>query len=218
MSTKDVIETYTTGDWIRTYSGRRFYPLAPRPQDVCIEDIAHALSMLCRYTGHVQRFYSVAEHSAYVCTSMADRLKAAGMSGRPGNSNLLRWALLHDAAEAYVGDMTRPLKHQAEMTLFREVESRVQTAITTHFGLVGQEPALVREIDKQIIGSEVRQLKFGERIATIDVLPDMLPELRKVKMGIAPEQAEQLFIGLWHAIELGDELNETLDTREPARA
>lgn len=50
------------GDWILTFTGRRFYPLDPRPEDVCLEDIAHALSLICRYNGHSRFFYSVAEH------------------------------------------------------------------------------------------------------------------------------------------------------------
>lgn len=50
------------GDWMQTYTGRRFYPLDPRPDEIDPEDIAHALSLLCRYGGHVDRFYSVAEH------------------------------------------------------------------------------------------------------------------------------------------------------------
>ena len=54
------------GDWMQTHSGLRFYPLDPRPEDIRIEDIAHALPMICRFNGHCSRFYSVAEHSLNV--------------------------------------------------------------------------------------------------------------------------------------------------------
>ncbi len=190
-----------TGDWIRTFTGKRFFVLNPRPEDVCIEDIAHALSMLCRYTGHVQRFYSVAEHSLYVTGEVAARLHAAGRAGNVENQNILRWALLHDASEAYTGDLTRPLKHQAELTLFREVEARIMLAIRTQFGLIGEEPALVREVDREIIGSEARQLKFGEGLATVDPLPPMFPGLRAGKMGVGPAEAEEQFLIMWRHLE-----------------
>jgi hypothetical protein len=84
------------GDWIQTYSGRQFWPLDPRVEDVHLEDIAHALSNVCRYTGHVREFYSVAEHSVHVSWSC-----------EPEDA---LWGLLHDASEAYLADMARPVK------------------------------------------------------------------------------------------------------------
>src|SRR5690242_11754504 len=84
------------GDWMQTYTGRRFWPLDPRVDDIDIGDIAHHLSLVCRFAGACREFYSVAQHCvgvSYVCDPK-DAL----------------WGLLHDAAEAYVGDMVRPLK------------------------------------------------------------------------------------------------------------
>src|SRR5438128_12538670 len=83
------------GDWMQTYTGRAFYPLDPRLDDICIEDIAHALSMLCRYGGQCQEFYSVAEHSVLMSYAV--------------NPQHALWALLHDATESYMGDLIRPL-------------------------------------------------------------------------------------------------------------
>ncbi len=83
-------------DWIQTYTCKKLYPLSPRMEDICIEDIAHSLSMLCRFTGHCKRFYSVAEHSilvSYFCDP-ADR----------------RHALLHDGSEYGLTDLPTPLK------------------------------------------------------------------------------------------------------------
>jgi uncharacterized protein len=88
--------TQRQGDWIQTYMGVQFWPLDARADDVDIRDIAHALANICRFTGHVRRFYSVAQHSVIVSAQVP-----------PG---LMRAALLHDAAEAYLGDISRPLK------------------------------------------------------------------------------------------------------------
>ncbi len=192
--------TEATGDWIRTFTGKRFFVLKPRPEDVCIEDIAHALSMLCRYTGHTRRFYSVSEHSVLVTGVVAERLNAQGRAGDAGNLNVLRWALLHDASEAYTGDLTRPLKHQAELALFREVEARIMGVIAEHFNLIGPEPEIVREVDKEIIGTEARGLKFGEGLATVEPLPAMIPTLRSTRLGASPEVAKAGFLRLWELL------------------
>lgn len=85
------------GDWIQTYTGRQFWPLDPKPEEVCIEDIAHALSQQCRYAGHTIRFYSVAQHSVEIALRVP---RAAAL-----------WGLLHDAAEAYLVDLPRPVKY-----------------------------------------------------------------------------------------------------------
>lgn len=110
------------GDWMQTFRGRQFYPLSPRPQDVDPLDIAHALSMLCRYNGQVDRFYSVAEH----CWLMSQVMPTP---------ELALEALLHDASEAYCGDMVRPLKHTDEMKPYRDAEDAVMLAIADRFGL-----------------------------------------------------------------------------------
>lgn len=81
------------GDWIQTYTGRPFWPLDPRPEDVDIVDISHALSLICRFVGQCTKFYSVAEHSVRVSRIVPTL-----------------YALLHDAAEAYTGDICTQIK------------------------------------------------------------------------------------------------------------
>lgn len=81
---------------VRTYTGLNFDPLTPDPSAVSIKDIAHSLAMTCRFNGHCRDFYSVAQHSVHVAALLPERLKL--------------WGLLHDAAEAYLGDVIRPLK------------------------------------------------------------------------------------------------------------
>ena len=130
------------GDWMQTFTGRKFYPMAPRPEDVDIVDIAHSLAMQCRYNGHVSRFYSVAEH----CVLMSEVIEP----------EFALWALLHDATEAYVGDMVRPLK--LNMPEYRAVEDRVEFAIAERFGLPLPMPTRVKEVDTAILLNERRAL------------------------------------------------------------
>lgn len=126
------------GNWMQTYTGRRFYPLDPRPEDVDPVDIAHALSLICRYGGHVDRFYSVAEHCILVSQAVAPEHRL--------------WALLHDATEAYVGDMVRPLK--LNMPAYRAVEDRVMAAVAARFRLRGSMPWDVKDADTRILLTE----------------------------------------------------------------
>lgn len=130
--------SWQRGNWMQTYTGRQFYPLDPRPEDVDVTDIAHALSMQCRYNGHVRKFYSVAEHCVLI-SGLVDPEHAF-------------WALLHDATEAYVGDMVRPLK--LHMPQYRDVEDRVMLAIAERFGLDPQMPAEVKAADSRILLDE----------------------------------------------------------------
>ena len=89
------------GDWIQTMSGVIFYPLDPRPEEIRIEDIAHALSHQCRFAGHCREFYSVAEHSVRVSRELPQEF--------------MLWGLLHDASEAYLVDLPRPIKRWSAM-------------------------------------------------------------------------------------------------------
>lgn len=132
------------GDWMQTFTGRAFYPLAARVDDIDPEDIAHALAMICRYGGHVQRFYSVAEHCVLMSHAVA-----------PENA---LWALLHDATEAYVGDMVRPLKHS--MPAYRAAEDRLMAVICERFGLDPVCPAEVKAADNRILVDE-REVLMG---------------------------------------------------------
>ena len=111
------------GSTIKVHAGHYVDLLNPKSEDIDLESIAHALSNTCRYGGHSPRFYSVAEHSYH-----AARL---ALMDDPNNSELARSVLLHDAAEAYVGDMVKPLK--VEMPDFCEAEGRFEAAISARF-------------------------------------------------------------------------------------
>ncbi len=165
-------------DWINTYTGRAFKPLTPSAKDIDIEDIAHALSHICRYTGHTKKHYSVAEHCVYVSRLLPKELKLAG--------------LLHDASEAYMNDIARPVKYQAAMNGYRKAEAKLSSLIDKHFGicLSKSEASRIHEIDGEMIHIEAPQL--------FDKLNKAWPLRKskfKVKIGMwTPAKAKREFV------------------------
>jgi hypothetical protein len=131
-------------DWIQTFTGAHFRPLHPDPADVHVRDIAHALSLQCRFNGQCAAFYSVAEHSVRVARALP--------------AELALWGLLHDAAEAYLGDMPRPVK--AQMPYFSEAEDRLLRVIVESFGLSWPMPEEVSHFDTVLLATEARDV-FG---------------------------------------------------------
>lgn len=130
--------------WIQTYSGRRFNPTNPNPDAIVIQDIAHALSMQCRFTGHTKKFYSVAQHSVYVSHIC--------------NEEDALWGLMHDASEAYLVDVPRPLKRSGKFQAYLDYEAKMQEAICKRFGLPLKEPPSVKKADTKLLATEARDL------------------------------------------------------------
>lgn len=126
------------GDWMQTYTGKRYYPMSPRTEDIDPVDIAHALSNLCRFGGHVDRFYSVAEHCYLLSYSVSPE-------------NALH-ALLHDATEAYVVDVPRPVKQY--LANYKDLETGIWLAIAERFGIDPTMPAEVHQHDTRILLDE----------------------------------------------------------------
>jgi hypothetical protein len=131
-------DAWLRGNWMQTYSGGRFYPADPRAEDINPLDIAHALSMLCRYGGHISRFMSVAEHCVLMSEAVAPENALA--------------ALLHDAAEAYLVDVPRPLKNI--LPEYRAIEAKVEGVIAERFGLTLPFSPEVKEADNRILLTE----------------------------------------------------------------
>lgn len=127
---------------IRTYSGLRVDPLEMTPEEVSILDIARALSRQCRYNGHVGGFLSVARHSIMVSERLA-----------PLGRQMQLWGLLHDAAEAYLGDLVRPLKHGDFGKLYLEHEAKLEAVIAEHFALPYPMPDEVKEADSYVLNT-----------------------------------------------------------------
>lgn len=134
------------GDWMQTASGRKIYVMSPRADDVEIRDIAHALARICRFGGHVKcEHYSVAQHSVLVSQTCEPENALVG--------------LLHDAAEAYIGDVVRPLKYS--LPKYRELEARWNDAIDQAFRLrfkLINLPEDVAIADKRLLSTERRDL------------------------------------------------------------
>ena len=130
--------------YMTTFSGKKFHLFEPCVEEICIEDIAHALSLLCRFTGHVKHFYSVAQHCWQASKIVPE---SAALE-----------ALLHDAAEAYINDINRPMKHHPQMQGYRQVEEKLEAVIRQKFGLVGVPNPVVKEVDNGLVCTEARQL------------------------------------------------------------
>ena len=130
------------GDRMMTVSGRTFWPLDPRPEEIAIEDIAHSLAHQCRYAGHTRAFYSVAQHSVLVAQNLPPELRL--------------WGLLHDASEAYLVDLPRPVKRF--ITGYAEAEDRLMRCIADRFGLCWPCPPQVKRVDAAILTDEMQQL------------------------------------------------------------
>lgn len=131
------------GDYITTLTGRQFYPLAPDPSQIDIRDIAWALSMQCRYAGHVRQFYSVAEHSVHVSLVCDPQDAFEG--------------LLHDASEAFIQDIIKPVK--IHLRDYAEIESLWERCIAEVFRLRTPLPESVKRADQSVFAAEVEQLR-----------------------------------------------------------
>ena len=129
------------GYWLLTYTGQKFYPMDPRPEEIRIEDIAHSLANICRFGGHSLRFYSVAQHSIIVSRACTQ----APFQG-----------LLHDATEAYCGDIIRPIK--INMPEYRELESRIWLVVCERFGLAPKMHPEVKVNDNRALMTERRDI------------------------------------------------------------
>src|SRR3990167_8033626 len=138
------------GDWLETYSGVRFYPMDPRSEDVRLVDIAHSLAMTCRFGGHAKFHYSVAQHSVLVAELLPERLRLYG--------------LLHDAHEAYTGDMVRPVKRSLDLGAnhpYREMVVACERVILAAFRLdplSSEDEDLVADADNRMLATERRDV------------------------------------------------------------
>lgn len=132
---------HAKGPTIMLASGRRFDLLNPLSSEFDIEDIAHGLANVCRYAGQCRAFYSVAEHSLLVSETV---------------NRYAFEALLHDSAEAFIGDITRPLKKL--LPDYREIEGRIEKAVAERFSLDFAAKATIKEADLRVLAAEQEQV------------------------------------------------------------
>jgi hypothetical protein len=143
-----------TEPYIRTFSGLRHDLLNPDPDSISILDIAHALSQICRFTGHTGKFYSVAQHSVIVAKRLRDTGHGIGIQ---------RQGILHDAHEAYTGDVASPIKLALECLsppgafgAWADFESRHASAVRTRFRLPCELSPAVKQADLVALVTEAR--------------------------------------------------------------
>jgi len=179
-----------TGRWVPTFSGGKVWPREPRAEEIRIEDIAHGLSMLCRYTGATRWFYSVAQHSVLVARAC-----------RPENKG---WGLLHDAAEAYLGDVSAPIRAMFKYCEFDMAELRLLEVIGVKFGL---EPGWKNLLPQEVVEADLRIRINEKRLLLNGALSYIEPHelaLERLKMGEiemwSPEVAEGMFMSEFRRI------------------
>lgn len=161
--------------WILTQSGQQFDLLRPTAAMINPVDIAHALSRLCRFNGHTRAHYSVAQHSLIVASLV------------PVEHQLV--ALLHDATEAYIGDMTRPLK--AVMPEYQYVERQIWLAVCDRFDIQIDLPVCVKESDMVALATERRDL-MPEHPGEWDCLRGVKP-MKETIVPFSAESASMMF-------------------------
>jgi len=187
------------GDWLCTVSGVEFYPLDPRPEEILIQDIAHALSHMCRFAGHVRAFYSVGDHSVLVARRVMEH-----WGNRPGREHAGLAGLLHDGSEAYMVDVPRPIKRLAFMGQYRTHETVLQHHINKKFG-VEMSPELeelVHLADNEVLATEKRDLMphtswEGKRLRPW-ALP---PALDYTIVPLSPLEGRERFFALFNELQ-----------------
>lgn len=151
-------EIRISGGWMQTNTGRRFYPLSPRAEDVDIIDIAHALAYQCRYGGHARFFYSVAQHSVLLADYAHEgrdgcawgRLLGTSWDEAADRAGLIM--LMHDSAEGYLSDLPRPIKYV--MPQYLEAEAALEQILFPLFGLPYPLPPWAKALDSRILVDE----------------------------------------------------------------
>lgn len=162
------------GDWLTTSTGKPFWVLDPRPEDVDIEDIGHHLGMVARFGGACKFHYTVAQHSIHVAAKVQPFLE--GTMAFEGKAYLC--ALLHDAHEAYTGDNIRPMK--MNIPDIKAMEDHVQAVIWEHFGLTEIWPQVkdaVKRADNVLLATEYRDVMPESRFPWNHMHEEPDPEL-----------------------------------------
>lgn len=185
--------TKDRGPWMHTSMCKRFYPKDPRPEDISISDIANGLALINRYAGQgeIHHCYSVAEHSIHM-TEYAAR--------RDWPTKALLCVLLHDAAEAYLGDLTSPVKQVAGVG-YKAMEGRVQGVILEKYGLQLTEKEYRPRIKSLDLGMIPVEREYLMRYW--QPWPNEAQPLDGVRIqGLPPPRAKIKFLNVWRILSI----------------
>ena len=181
-----------TGDFIITYKQIEFWPLDPKESEVDIDDISHALGMLCRYNGHTLKYYSVGEHSIRVSYILPKNLRLMG--------------LLHDASEAYISDIPSPTK--IYMQQYKEWEKEIEKVIYKKYILLEKEDTMVKEADRIMLVTEMRDLLPSGLNPKWNIAKMGIKSLeKKIKRTMSPRIAERLFLARFNELYYNKKLS-----------
>jgi uncharacterized protein len=169
------------GPYLQTVSGRWVNPFDPDPDQLDAGDIARALANQCRFGGHSRVFYSVAQHSVIVSELVEQR---------GGDAEDVFAALMHDASEAYLGDMPHPIKHRSSLgAAFKAAEDHLEAALRERFGIKAHVPEIKRA-DRALLATERRAFSGeGWHWPELEGVEPLELELTAV----APDEAAQAF-------------------------
>lgn len=196
------------GDWIQTVSGRQYWPLDPRPEEIEIGDVAHALGMLCRFTGHCLRFYSVAEHSVHVFAVVRAHFQRMDDTYEADKYRRQeRTALLHDGPEFALNDIARPVKRS--ITGYADIEEDNWVAFADRFNLtmgptVGE---IIKLADSAVLLAEQAALMvappapWAPIIVPAPMLADAHAALAAAGSGWGPNRAKWEFLQAYEAVK-----------------
>jgi len=172
------------GQWFQTYTGRKFWPVSPRVGDFDIKDIAHHLANICRFGGAVKKFYPVAAHCVHVSFLVPPQFAFEG--------------LMHDAPEAYLGDVIRPLKYQ--MPQYLHIEAQVWSILARQFGLQFQISPEVKLADNVALVTERRDLLIHTDNRWSIELERLQPDKKHI-VAMSPKKAEADFLARYFYLQ-----------------
>lgn len=187
------------GHYMRTFTGRQYWPLDPRPEDVCVEDIAHALAHQARFNGHTKRFYSVAEHSVICSLQHTD-------------ANTCFELLMHDAAETYTGDLIRPMKMIPEIrAIWTPIEQRNEVVLAARFGLMfphnDEIKAIIKKVDMEVCQAELEQIVHGSEPNSAELMEGEFSAAKIKTQCMLPLDAKAWFMNRFNALNAKRFLN-----------
>lgn len=165
------------GDWALTFTGKKFWPLDPKAEEIDLNDIAHSLAFQCRFNGHSIPFYSIAQHSVLVSKIVSPEQALAG--------------LFHDASETYTGDLISPLKRFLP-PIFKEIEKAIEKTIFECFGIKEVNYPEIKKADKIALFTEMRDLMEKPPAKWND--EDLFEPHPEKIIPLSPERAEQEFL------------------------